>query len=285
MSAVTETGGSFFDGREAKIGLIASGVVLAFLVAMGIHRSWSDIHPKDPRDVVLVQTATLVPDKDYHRDGDDVAGLRPGQSAEAAAAVFEEAFGNSPSDEEASMTLGDMRSQPFANELWDLDVSDDRIVTFKVMLSSPSTANTVLSALKNVQYKGMTGYPDAAAVEAALVAKYGPPTARGNFALSENIYLTWVRGDEKCEAWDCQYASYSNPSNDDAATLAASGIPLRPVISARIVVRDENPKKVSEVAVRMTDYQMLAASVAADDAALGKAQAEFDKLTGPEIKF
>jgi hypothetical protein len=35
----------------------------------------------------------------------------------------------------------------------------------------------------------------------------------------------------------------------------------------------------------MTDYQMLAASVAADDAALGKAQAEFDKLTGPEIKF
>jgi hypothetical protein len=35
----------------------------------------------------------------------------------------------------------------------------------------------------------------------------------------------------------------------------------------------------------MTDYQMLAASAAADDAVLKKAQAEFDKLTGPETKF
>lgn len=285
MSSVTETGGSFFDRRDAKMGLIASAVVLAFLVIMGIvHRHWNEFDLSDPRNVLLVQTATLEPDKDSHRDGDDVAGLRPGQSAEVASSVFKDVVGSHPNDEQASMTLGDMRSQRFVNEFWDIGVEDDLMATYRVMLSSPSTGNVVLSALRDVEYEGFTGYPNVADIEAALVARYGPPTSRGNFASSQDIYMTWVRGGGECDAFECRYPSYSNPPNDDAETLSGKGIPLRPIIAARIVVRS-NANKALRVAVRMTDYQMLAASVAADDAALGKAQAEFEKLIGPEIKF
>jgi hypothetical protein len=286
MSAVAETGGSFFDRRDAKVGLVAFGSVLALLLVMGIvSHEWDADDQSDPRNVHLERTATLEPVKALYLAGDDVGGMRPGQSLEVATPLFKQAFGSAPYEEESRMTLGDMRSQRFVNELWDLDCSDDRIITDRVMLSSPSTGNVVLSALHHVDYKGLSGYPEVAEVEASLVAKYGAPTSRGNFALSEDIYMTWVRGGEKCEAFDCRYASYTNPSNDNADTLSANGIPLRPIIAARIKVRDGKPSKVAEVSVRMTDYQMLAASAAADDAVLKKAQAEFDKLTGPETKF
>jgi hypothetical protein len=286
MSAVTETNGSFFDRRDAKVGLVAFGSVLALLLVMGVvSHEWDADDLSDPRNVHLERTATLEPEKALYLAGDDVGGMRPGQSLDVVTPLFKQAFGSAPYEVGGRVTLGDMRSQRFVNELWDLDYSDDRIVTDRVMISSPSTGNVVLSALHNVDYKGLSGYPDVADVEAALVVKYGPPTSRGNFALSQDIYMTWVRGGEKCEAFDCRYASYSNPSNDDAETLSANGIPLRPIIAATIAVRDGKPSKVAEVSVRMTDYQMLAASAAADDAALKKAQAEFDKLTGPETKF
>jgi hypothetical protein len=286
MSAVTETNGSFLDRRDAKVGLVAFGSVLALLLVMGVvSHEWDADDLSDPRNVHLERTATLEPEKALYLAGDDVGGMRPGQSLDIVTPLFKQAFGSAPYEDGGRVTLGDMRSQRFVNELWDLDYSDDRIITDRVMLSSPSTGNVVVSALHQVSYKGLTGYPDVSDIEAALISKYGQPTGRGNFALSDDVYMTWVRGGEKCEAFDCRYASYSNPSNDDAETLSANGIPLRPVIAARIAVRAGKPSKVSEVSVRLTDYHMLAASVAADNASLKAGQAEFDKLSGPETKF
>lgn len=285
MSAAPEAGAAFLDRRDAQVGLIASAVVLCVLVIMAVlYRNWNEFDLSDPRNVLLVQTSTLEPDKTLYRVDDDIAGLRTGQSAEAASAVIKYLSGGHPNDKRASMTLGDMRSQPFAYELYDVVAKDGVTTTYKAMLSSPSTGNVVLSALLDVEYEGLTGYPNVADVEAALVARYGPPTSRGNLVPSQDVYMTWVRGGGECDAFECRYPSYSNPPNDNAETLAKKGIPPRPIIAARISARS-NADKALGVLVRMTDYKMLAESVAADDAALKKAQAVFDKLSGPELKF
>lgn len=285
MSAAPEAGAAFLDRRDAKVGLIASALVLCVLVMMAVlHRNWNEFDLSDPRNVLLVQTSTLEPDKNLYRVDDDVAGLRISQSAEAASAVIKGLSGGHPNAKRASMTLGNMRSQPYAYELWDVVAKDGVTTVYKAMLSSPSTGNVVLSALLDVEYEGLTGYPDVSDVEAALVARYGPPTSRGNLVLSQDVYMAWVRGGGECDAFECMYPSYSNPPNDDAETLTGKGIPLRPIITAKISARS-NADKALGVSVRMTDYKMLAQSVAADDAALKKAQAAFDTLSGPALKF
>jgi hypothetical protein len=63
------------------------------------------------------------------------------------------------------------------------------------------------------------------------------------------------------------------------------GVPLVPIIVARIKSRGVQSAKAAEVDVLVADYGMMATASDVDKAAIAEAQTSFDKLPGPKPIF
>lgn len=258
--------------------------VCAVVGILIIASAWNDdgIDLDDPRQVLLEQTAVIEPDKAW-LPGDNIAGIRAGQSMDEAMRLFRSEYWGSPWESGKIAIRGDVSSQRYVEQLWDVDDGRESESIAYVDLSSPASGNVVLSTMQHHEYKGLSGYPDVSELEAELVERFGQPTSRDEWSATDAFTLVWIRGEGSCTG--CKYSSYSAPTRGDARKMAELGYPLHPVIVAEIERRASNPEKVGKFTLRMTDYGMIAKSAEAEAAAMEKAQAEFDKLSGPELKF
>jgi hypothetical protein len=261
--------------------LTAVGAVVGVFI-IGSARNSGVIDASDRRQVIVEQVVTIDPDKNWH-PGDDVAGIRPGQPMDEAVRLFRSAYWGSPYEKGTIVVSGDISSQRYVEELWDINDGRESQSIAYVDLSSPASGNVVLSTMQHHTYNGLSGYPNVSEVEGALIKKYGPPTSRVEWSVMDTYTLVWIRGKATCAG--CKFSTYSGPPRGDAAKLAELGYPLAPVITAEVERRPSNNEKVGQLTLRMTDFGMIAKAAEAEAAAMAKAQAEFDKLRGPETRF
>jgi hypothetical protein len=274
-SSAARAGSSRISGRwlGAALGIVVAGLFIASL---------SGGASEDPRTVHLEQTEIISPDPSL-LPGDSISGIRPGASREEAERLFRDAYWGSPYEKQGISTLGDISSQPYVVQLWDVHKDSGATSIVHVDLSTPAAGNAVVSVMQRSAYSGSSGYPDVADVEANLIDKFGSPSGRYNWLTSDATVLVWVRGDGSCKL--CQYDGYQDPWRKNAEELSELGLPSSPVIAATIDRRPANRDKVEILTIRVTDYSMIARSVEAEGEIMRKAQAAFDDLPGPRTDF
>jgi hypothetical protein len=247
-----------------------------FAFEVGGHRS---------HHVELTQMTTLDPHASW-LPSDDLAGIRPGQSLSEVQTIFKTAYWGNPYKTEVSSRSATVYSKPYVDELWDIDYGNGGTRVAYAHLTSPSSGNIVYSTTQVNEFDGTEGYPDFAAVQAALIDKYGTPSDRIQWDVhvdsGETLTLVWVRGGGSC---DCQYFGKMRPQKGSAKALQNAGLPLAPVIVAEIQRMKGNRNKVGKLLLRLTDYSMIAKADEAEIVALEVAEAEYGKLSGPEVKF